>query len=141
MPELITSRLIPLSRERVFAALSDVEQLVHWWGPDGFTSTSKAFDFRPGGSWTMVMHGPDGTDYPNVYRFLAIEPPARAVVEHPDPAHRFELTITFDEAPGGTLVTWRQRFDSAEHFEQIKDMVAAANPQLLARLEAVATAT
>src|SRR5687768_7388179 len=30
---------------------------------------------------------------------------ARVVLDHPDPAHTFELTLAFDEAPGGTLLT------------------------------------
>lgn len=137
MPELVATRLLPVPRERAFAALSDLDQLVRWWGPEGFTSTSEAFDFRPGGSWTMVMHGPDGARYPNLYVFREIEVPARVVVEHPDPAHRFELTIALDEAPGGTQLTWRQRFDSPEHFAEIKDFVATANQQVLTRLEAV----
>lgn len=137
MPEQVSTRLLPCSPERAFAALSDVEQLVEWWGPDGFTTTSESFDFRAGGSWTMVMHGPDGRNYPNLYRFLAIEAPSRAVVEHPHESHWFELTITFDEAPGGTLITWCQRFDDEVHFAAIKDIVEKANPQLLARLAAV----
>jgi uncharacterized protein YndB with AHSA1/START domain len=137
MPELVSTRLLPCAPERAFDALSDVDQLVRWWGPEGFTSTSESFDFRPGGTWTMVMHGPDGTDYPNLYRFAAIEAPGRAVVERPDPAHRFELTITFDAAPGGTRVTWRQFFDSESHFAEIKDFVAGANEQVLDRLLAV----
>jgi uncharacterized protein YndB with AHSA1/START domain len=135
--ELVSTRLLPVSRERAFEALHDVDQLVQWWGPDGFTSTSESFDFRPGGTWTMVMHGPDGTDYPNLYRFLTIEAPAQVVVEHPQDPHWFELTIAFDEAPGGTLLTWRQRFDSEAHFAEIKEFVADANEQVLARLEAV----
>lgn len=137
MPELVSTRLLPVPRERAFTALSDLDQLVRWWGPDGFTSSSESFDFRPGGAWTMVLHGPDGTDYPNLYRFLAIEAPARAVIEHPGDPHWFELTIALDEAPGGTQVTWRQRFDDEAHFAEIKDFVAAANEQVLARLEAV----
>jgi uncharacterized protein YndB with AHSA1/START domain len=136
-PELVCTRLLPFPRERAFAALSDVDQLVHWWGPDGFTSTSEAFDFRPGGSWTMVMHGPDGTDYPNLYHFHEIDAPARVVMEHPDPAHWFKLTVGLDEVPGGTLLTWCQRFNSEEHLAQVKDFVTAANEQVLARLEAV----
>jgi hypothetical protein len=47
------------------------------------------------------------------------------------------LTIAFEAAPGGTRVTWHQRFDSEEHFAEIKDFVAEANEQVLARLEAV----
>ncbi|MNS24117.1 hypothetical protein D3C72_559510 [compost metagenome] len=140
MPELVSTRLLPCSPERAFAALSDVEQLVRWWGPDGFTSTSERFDFRPGGAWTMVMHGPDGTDYPNLYRFVAIEPAVRAVLEHPGDPHWFELTIAFEEAPNGTRLTWRQRFEDEAHFAEIKDFVATANEQVLARLAAVVAA-
>jgi uncharacterized protein YndB with AHSA1/START domain len=29
-------------------------------GPDGFSTTTSQFDFRPGGVWCFVMHGPDG---------------------------------------------------------------------------------
>lgn len=134
MPELLNTCLLPVSPERAFAAFSELDQIVRWWGPDGFTSTSQAFDFRPGGSWTMVLHGPDGTEYPNFYRFLDIEPAARVVFDHPDPAHCFETTVTLEATPDGTLLTWRQRFDSESHFAAIKDMVEAANPQLLARL-------
>lgn len=137
MPELVSTRLLPCSRERAFAALSEVDLLVQWWGPNGFSSTSELFDFRPGGTWKMVMHGPDGTDYPNRYRFLTIDPPRRAVVEHPHESHWFELTIAFEEVPGGTQVTWRQRFDSEEHFAEVKGFVADANEQVLSRLEAV----
>jgi uncharacterized protein YndB with AHSA1/START domain len=139
MSELVATRLLPVPRERVFAALREVDQLVRWWGPDGFTSTSQAFDFRPGGAWTVVLHGPDGTDYPNLYTFQAIEAPARVVMHHPDAAHDFVLTVELDEAPGGTRVTWRQRFDDEAHFAEIRAFVAAANEQVLARLEAVAS--
>lgn len=140
MPDVVQTCLLPCSPERAFAALSDLDQLVRWWGPHGFTSTSDTIDFRPGGGWTMTLHGPDGTAYPNFYRFVTIEPPFLAVIEHPDPAHHFVSTYTFEEAPGGTHLTWRQHFDSEAHFAEIRAMVEAANPQLLERLTAVVTA-
>lgn len=139
MPALSSTQLLACSRERAFEALSDGSQIVQWWGPDGFTSTTESFDFRPGGTWTVTLHGPDGTDYPNFYRFLAVEAPGRAVIEHPDPAHFFVLTVSFDEVPGGTQVTWRQDFPDAAHFEEVKDFVTGANQQVLARLAAVVT--
>ena len=37
--------------------------LSRWWGPEGFSTTTRAFEFRVGGEWDFVMHGPDGTDY------------------------------------------------------------------------------
>lgn len=141
MLELLHQRLIPFPRSRVFDALADVQARVQWWGPDGFTSTSLECDPQPGGIWRVVLHGPDGTDYPNVYRFLEIHRPEKMVIEHPDPAHWFELCIRCDEAPGGTLLSWRQRFNSEEHCAAIREFVAAANEQVLARLEKVVAST
>ena len=50
-----------------------------WWGPNGFTTTTRAFEFRPGGVWEFVMHGPDGVDYPNRIEWREIVPPERIV--------------------------------------------------------------
>jgi uncharacterized protein YndB with AHSA1/START domain len=63
--EIVVSRSIAGPRRLVFEAYTDARQLAQWWGPNGFTTTTHAFEFRPGGVWDFVMHGPDGTDYPN----------------------------------------------------------------------------
>ncbi len=63
--EIVTTRLFDAPPERVFEAWSRAEHLERWWGPRGFTTTTHAFDFRPGGTWKLTMHGPDGTDFPN----------------------------------------------------------------------------
>ena len=34
--EIISSRVFPVSRARLFMALSDPHQLEQWWGPQGF---------------------------------------------------------------------------------------------------------
>ena len=61
----------------VFEAFTDPGHLDRWYGPNGFTVTTHAFEFRPGGTWDFTMHGPDGTDYPNWIEWLEIIP-ARA---------------------------------------------------------------
>src|ERR1700730_9629904 len=61
--EIVISRVINAPRELVFEAFTEVRHLSRWWGPDGFTTTTRAFEFRVGGEWEFVMHGPDGTDY------------------------------------------------------------------------------
>ncbi len=61
--EIVISRVISAPREVVFEAFSEVRHLSRWWGPEGFTTTTEAFEFRVGGEWDFVMHGPDGTDY------------------------------------------------------------------------------
>ena len=66
-------------RELVFAAWTDPKHLSQWWGPNGFTTTTSSFDFRPGGIWRFVMHGPDGRDYQNRVTFDEIVPPERNI--------------------------------------------------------------
>jgi uncharacterized protein YndB with AHSA1/START domain len=134
--EFVHSRLIDAPRERVFAAIADPTRLARWWGPNGFTSTFQAFEFRPGGAWRLVLHGPDGANYPNDNRFAEIVAPERVVVEHLGTPHHFLLTITLNTQGSHTLVGWRQVFDTAEEKERIAAFVAPANEQNLDRLAA-----
>jgi Activator of Hsp90 ATPase homolog 1-like protein len=66
--EIVVSRVIQGPRRLVFEAYTDVRHLSRWWGPDGFTTTTHAFEFRPGGVWEFTMHGPDGADAIRQYR-------------------------------------------------------------------------
>ena len=63
--ELVITRVIDAPRELVYEAWTDPKHLAQWWGPTGFSTTTRNFDFRPGGVWRFVMHGPDGRDYQN----------------------------------------------------------------------------
>jgi uncharacterized protein YndB with AHSA1/START domain len=132
--ECVHSRLIDAPRERVFRALAEPEHLARWWGPDGFTSTFQAFELRPGGHWRFVLHGPDGTDYPNENIFREVVVPERVLIEHVSHDHHFYLTITFAEQGERTLVGWRQVFDTASHRDRVAPVVLEANEQNLSRL-------
>ncbi len=134
--EFVHSRLIDAPQDIVFRAFSQPEHLARWWGPDGFTSTFTTFELRPGGTWCFVMHGPDGTDYPNENVFRIVEPSSRVVLEHISEDHHFFLTITFQTRNAQTLVGWRQVFDTAEHKQSIAGIVGQANEQNLTRLQA-----
>ena len=104
--EIVISRVISAPRELVFEAFTEVRHLSRWWGPEGFTTTTRAFEFRVGGEWDFVMHGPDGTDYQEWISWNEIAPPERIVLRHgqfrgdPD---AFESLITF--APDGGAAT------------------------------------
>ena len=134
--EFVHSRLINAPRERVFKAFSEPEHLARWWGPNGFTSTFHTFDLRVGGKWTFVLHGPDGTDYPNESVFVEVVAPQRVVLEHLSESHHFYLTITFESVENNTSVGWRQVFDDVEHKKRVAHIVEEANEQNLDRLEA-----
>jgi uncharacterized protein YndB with AHSA1/START domain len=74
-PMIITTRLIAAPRALLWKVLTTPEHLQHFWGPDGFTNSFKTFDLREGKEARFTMHGPDGTDWPNRFVFLTIEPP------------------------------------------------------------------
>lgn len=122
----------------MFKAIADPTHLTRWFGPAGFSSTFHEFDFRPGGLWRCDLHGPDGASYPNEYVFLDIEEPRRVMIDHPalGGSHHFVLTITLAPQGGGTLVGWRQVFDTAQHRDEIAPFVQPANEQNLDRLQA-----
>ena len=134
--EFLHSRHIDAPPEQVFRAFADPARLARWWGPEGFSSTFTTFEFRPNGRWIFVMHGPDGTDYPNENVLREIAPAERVVLEHLGGVHHFVLTITFASRGGGTEVGWRQVFDTAEHRDHIAPVVPKANEQNLDRLAA-----
>src|SRR6478672_3275949 len=75
--EIVISRVISAPRGLVFEAFTEVRHLSRWWGPEGFTTTTRAFEFRVGGEWEFVMHGPDGTDYQEWISWTEIAPPDR----------------------------------------------------------------
>lgn len=134
--ECVHARLIDAPPEKVFRAIADPARLARWWGPAGFSSTFEFFEFRPGGHWRFVMHGPDGTDYPNENVFREIVAPEKVLIEHPAESHRFFLAITLTAQGDGTLVGWRQVFDTVEHRQRVASFVKVANEQNLDRLEA-----
>ena len=134
--EIVSTRVLDAPRERVFRAFSDPRVLARWWGPDGFTSTFQEFDFRPGGAWRFVMHGPDGTDYRNESGFIEVVSPERIVLEHLRPMHRFLMTMTFAEEAGKTRLTWRMEFESVAELERVRAFIPGANEQNFDRLQA-----
>jgi uncharacterized protein YndB with AHSA1/START domain len=137
--EIVVSRAIDGPRVLVFEAFSEVHHLARWWGPDGFTTTTHAFEFRVGGVWDYTMHGPDGTDYPNWIEWREIVPPERIVALHgsrADDPEAFVSTFTFDERDGATELTLRSTFPTKALRDHVIEEFRAIEgaEQTLARL-------
>jgi len=138
---IIGTRVFDAPRELVFAAFTDPKHLAQWWGPDGFTTTTSAFEFKPGGVWRFVMHGPDGRDYQNRITFDEIVAPERLAYHHGggdevEPV-QFNTVVTFEDIGNGqTRLTWRGTFPTAEvRARVIKDYGADKGlAQTMARL-------
>lgn len=116
-------RLFDAPIELVFATWIDKEHVSKWWGPRGFTTTTHSADTRPGGSWRFTMHGPDGTDFPNRIDYIEIVRPHRLVYVHGDDSGdasaSFNVTVTFEDQGGKTLLTMDCVLASAEVREQM----------------------
>lgn len=128
-----TSREIPASIDEVFAAIATPARLARWWGPAGFTNTFHLCEFKTGGRWSFIMHGPDGRHCPNENLFADIEPPNKIVIQHVSEP-RFVLTVTLTPSATGTRVSWTQVFENPDIAARVKDIVVFANEQNLDRL-------
>lgn len=141
--DISLSRDLQAPRELVWAALSDPLHLGRWWGPSGFRTETHSHDLRPGGTWRLTMHGPDGRAYLNHVVFDEVEPPVRVVLRYPGetedgPPHHV-TTITLDElGPRHTRITLSVRFPTAEQRRAAAEQYGAAEggKQTLARLDA-----
>jgi uncharacterized protein YndB with AHSA1/START domain len=132
--EIVNSRVLAASREKIFAAFADPAVLGRWWGPKDFTNEFHTFEFRDGGAWRFTMHGPDGASYAMDHRFVEIVPGERVTVRHIQPGHDFTLTINLAERAGGTEVTWRMRFDDPAEAARLRSFLTTANDENLKRL-------
>ncbi|MEX3007311.1 SRPBCC family protein [Hoeflea sp. TYP-13] len=123
--ELVFSRAFAAPVDIVYRAWTDPDQLVHWWGPRGFSLTIRAMELKVGGVWDYVLHGPDGTDYPNRAVFEEIDPPKRLVFfntgGHVSDRHlTCRMIVTFDGQDPHTLVTLRMLFASSASRDRAK---------------------
>jgi uncharacterized protein YndB with AHSA1/START domain len=139
--EIVISRAFAAPRELVWEAWTDPKHVAQWWGPKGFTTTIEEMDVRPGGAWRHVMHGPDGTDYPNHSVFTEVVKPERIVFSHGggkegEPEINFTSTWTFDREGDQTRLTVRMVFSSAAEREKVAVEYGAieGGHQTLARL-------
>ena len=137
---IIAVRELDAPRALVFEAWTDPKHLSQWWGPNGFTTTTSAFDMRPGGVWRFVMHGPDGRDYENRITFDEVVKPERIRYHHGgggvEPV-QFRTTVTFEDLGANrTRLTLHAVFPSAaERDRVIKDYGADKGAgETLARL-------
>ena len=142
--EIAIFRVINAPRELVFEAFTEVRHLARWWGPEGFTTTTRTFGFRVGGVWDFVMHGPDGTDYQEWICWTEITPPERITLLHGESANdpnAFESVLTFASDGEATRIEMCTVFPTKElHDEAVEKYHAIeGGQQTLGNLAAYVT--
>lgn len=135
---LVMSRVVDAPQSLVWQAFSQPEHLIQWWGPEGFTNTFEKFEFREGGEWLFVMHGPDGTDWANKVTFTKIQPESLIAYDHgsPEAGTMFKAQIRMEAQGDKTKVTLCMSFETKEARDQkIRDVGAIkGGMQTLGRL-------
>lgn len=115
------SRVIKASPQQLYDAFMDPVALVEWLPPAEMTGRVHAFDARVGGGYQMSLFYPpseanhgkttENEDLVHV-RFTALVPPRRIVEavsfasDDPQLQGEMTITVTFDDVPGGTEVTF-----------------------------------
>jgi len=133
--EIVSTRIFNAPISVVFRAWSEPEHLKNWWGPAGFTNTFEEFDFREGGRWRFIMHGPEKGNYANDCEFIKIsEPTLIAWKRYSQPL--FQVVATFEEiAQDQTTLMFKMLFETVELCQKIKPHVVNKNEENFDKLE------
>jgi uncharacterized protein YndB with AHSA1/START domain len=100
--------------ERVFAAVTDADELRQWWGPKSFTVPHLQFDVAEGASYRITMQPPEGEAFHLGGTFHVVEAPRLLVFtfawEEPDPDDQESVvTVSFRSTVGGTKLVLDQQ--------------------------------
>jgi len=116
-------RLLNAPRELVWQVWASPDHIGKWWGPDGFSTTIQKMDFREGGEWIFIMHGPDGTDYLNNIAFTRIIEPYLITYTH-FVIPQFFVEVKFKKHGEKTRVEMVMRYESREEYEDAVDRIS-----------------
>jgi len=140
--ELVHTRLLNAPRALVFKVWTEPDHIAQWWGPNGFTNTIHEMEVRPGGVMRFIMHGPDGTNWPNRIVFHEVVKNERLTYTHDsdgnenDP-HVFEVVVRFEDEGNKTRLTMHTVFPTEEALAEVKKFGAIeGGNQTFNRLEA-----
>ena len=110
--DLILTRLIDASPDKVFQAWTEPELLKQWFAPLPWTTPIVEADVRAGGKSLIVMRSPDATDYPYEGVYLEVVKNQRLVFTNAytkawEPAAKPFTTVilTFEPHAGMTKYT------------------------------------
>jgi uncharacterized protein YndB with AHSA1/START domain len=95
---------IDATPERVFHALTDPMELAAFWGSDDMYRTFDwRLDLRPGGKWSALARGADGTDMTVNGEYIEVNPPRLLVFTWRPSWDDYALTtVRYDFEPTAT---------------------------------------
>lgn len=136
---LIHTRLLNAPRDLVWEVWTTPEHIKEWWGPNGFSLTTKSMNVKSGKTWDFIMHGM-GRDWDNKIEYVAVQKPSLLTYRHSgaeNEDYNFTVSVFFEEVEGKTLLTMKSVFKSKAIIEELNRKVNAieGGKQTLNRLE------
>ena len=136
---LIHTRLLDAPRDLVWEVWTHPEHIKEWWGPNGFSLTTKSMHVEPGKIWDFIMHGM-GQDWVNKIEYTEVKKPSLLSYKHSGKRsedYNFTVTVLFEEVEGKTLLTMKSVFKSKAIIDELNRKVNAieGGKQTLNRLE------
>lgn len=124
---LIHTRLLDAPRDLVWEVWTNPEHIKEWWGPSGFSLTTKSMTVEPGQVWDFVMHGM-GKDWENKIEYVEVKKPTFLSYKHTggrSEDYNFTVSVSFEEREGKTLLTMTSVFKSKAIIEELNRQVNA----------------
>ncbi len=136
---LIHTRLLDAPRDLVWEVWTTPEHIKEWWGPNGFSLTTKSMSVASGKVWDFIMHGM-GRDWDNKIEYMEVKKPSLLTYKHSgaeNEDYNFTVSVYFEEVEGKTLLTMKSVFKSSAIIEELNRKVNAieGGKQTLNRLE------
>lgn len=136
---LIHTRLLDAPRALVWEVWTTPEHIKAWWGPNGFSLTTKSMTVASGEIWDFIMHGM-GRDWDNKIEYIEVVKPSLLTYKHTGERsedYNFTVSILFEEMEGKTLLTMKSVFKSKAIIDELNRKVNAieGGKQTLQRLE------
>ena len=111
-PSLTLKRRLNAPAEKVYAAWTDPQKIVKWFGPDAGPVTKAEIDLRVGGTYTIAFNTEDGEHHQVGGIYREVVPNERLVFTwawHTMKERESQVTITIDPHPVAREIRRRSR--------------------------------
>lgn len=122
--QVVMGRVLNASRERVFKAYTNPEDIKKWWGQKNSNVVVEEMDVRVGGKWRFIEKSGE-KDYAFRGEYKEVTPVERLSYTfeyEPMPGHVLTETIELEELDGKTKVTSTAQYENIEDLEGMVNM-------------------
>ena len=135
--ELRVTRTFDAPPRTVFTAWTSPELFMRWWAPKsmGVPMLSCAMDVRVGGGYRITFGHEPSKAFAFFGKYLEVLPDTRLVWTNEESDAGALTTVTFEEADGGTLLTFHELYPSKEALDETFSAMEGAMPEQFGQLD------